>query len=67
MIISGLTGKEYSPEECVYIANIIQAARYMKHQAKPVDIIVKEDKICFVFLKVETRALYKEWCARTLI
>lgn len=66
MKISDLTGQQYDPGQCVYILNMVQVARYIKHGARPVDICVTNDKLCFAFYKNETQQLYKEWCAHTL-
>lgn len=66
MKVSAITGKDYDPEQCIYILNMIQVARYLKHGAIPVDVCVTNDKVCFVFLRKDTRELYKAWCSRTL-
>lgn len=63
---SKITNKDYETGDCVYISNIKQAARYIRNAALPVDIIETDGKLCFVFLKLETRDLYKAWCDHTL-
>ena len=66
MIHSEITNRDYESSDCVYIPNIKQAARYIRKGAFPVDIVESNDKLCFVFLKQETRDLYKAWCEHTL-
>lgn len=66
MVYSEITNRDYNSSDCVYIPNIKQAARYIKNGALPVDIVESDGKLCFVFLKLETRDLYKAWCDHTL-
>lgn len=63
---STLTGKVYEPSQCVYIYNMVQVARYMKHGVQPVDMFVSNDELCAVFTKNETYELYKAWLKREL-
>lgn len=65
---SRLLNKYYNDDEVVYVANMLQCARYMKNGAAEdlVDILYdgvkREDTLVFVFQKTQRiRDLYKKW------
>ena len=65
---SRLLNKYYNDDEVVYVANMLQCARYMKNGAAEdlVDILYdgvkREDTLVFVFQKTQRiRELYKKW------
>lgn len=65
-IKSKVTGREYAPNQCVFIKNATQAALYLKY-ATLLDLTVGQDnKVCFVFSLDETRELYRKWNAYEL-
>lgn len=73
MVISKITGREYNETSCVYVVNMLQAARYMKNGAHEflVDILYdgvkREDTLVFVFEKNDViKDLYKKWNAHEL-
>lgn len=70
---SKLLQKSYDNESVVYIANILQVARYMKAGAHVdlVDILYdgvkREDTLVFVFNKTPLiKELYRKWQAHEL-
>ena len=70
---SKLLGRYYDNEQCVYVANILQVARYMKNGALEflVDILYdgvkREDTLVFVFEKSPLiKELYRKWNAHEL-
>lgn len=62
---SEMNNNYYVAEEIVFIDNIVQAIRYIKHHAFPIDLIQSNEgeveKLTFVFKKEDTRELYKKW------
>lgn len=67
-IYSRLLNRYYNDDEVVYVANMLQCARYMKNGAAEdlVDILYdgvkREDTLVFVFQKTQRiRDLYKKW------
>lgn len=67
-IYSRLLGRYYDSEKVVYLVNMLQVARYMKHGAEEylVDILCdkakKEDTLVFVFEKSPLiKELYRKW------
>ena len=73
MIKSELTGKSYSPSECVFISNPTQCAKYCKFLGTKLlmDIIVssekREDALVYVWKKCpETAELKRKWDAHEL-
>ena len=73
MVKSKITGREYNETSCVYVVNMLQAARYMKNGAHEflVDILYdgvkREDTLVFVFEKNDIiKDLYKKWNAHEL-
>lgn len=67
-IYSRLLNRYYNDDEVVYVANMLQCARYMKNGAAEdlVDILYdgvkREDTLVFVFQKSQRiRDLYKKW------
>ena len=70
---SKLLGRTYDAENVVYIANMLQAARYMKNGAHIdlVDILYdgvkRDDTLVFVFEKTPLiKELYRKWSAHEL-
>lgn len=72
---SKLLGKYYDADNgsVVYVANVVQAARYLKNGAQKflVDILYdgvkREDTLVFVFKKTpEIKELYRKWNAHEL-
>ena len=70
---SQVTNKEYNPENCVYIANMLQAQRYLLHLGAEYlyDVLwtseKKKDSLVFVFPKCEeTREAKRLWDAHEL-
>lgn len=73
MIKSELTGKSYSPSECVFISNPTQCAKYCKLLGTELlmDIIVsserREDALVYVWKKSpETREAKRLWDNREI-
>lgn len=65
---SHVTGRTYYPERCQCILNPVQIALYMKNGAMPEDIVVgRDDKLCFMFDRDKTRALFERWRNHELI
>lgn len=67
-VYSRLLNRYYNDDEVVYVANMLQCARYMKNGAAEdlVDILYdgvkREDTLVFVFQKTQRiRDLYKKW------
>lgn len=49
------------------IMNAKQTALYMKYGVKLLDVLVsKDDKLVYVFDKIDSRELYKKWMDREL-
>lgn len=48
--------------DLITIYNYTQAKTYMKHGAKPKDVVYGRDAIGFIFSKEETQELYDKWC-----
>lgn len=68
LIKSKITGKEYEPKKCVFIKNVLQVSKYIKHNAELLDITVAYDgRLTFVFPQQETQELYKKWQNNELI
>ena len=66
-IQSDVTGAFYEPANCCFITNAKQAALYMKHGIKLLDALVsKDDKLVYVFDKLDSRELYQKWIERVL-
>lgn len=70
---SRLLNKYYDSDNAVYVANMLQVARYMKNGAHEdlVDILYdgvkREDTLVFVFQKTpRIKELYKKWQAHEL-
>ena len=70
---SRLLNRTYDSDNAVYIVNMLQVARYMKHGAEEflVDILCdkakKEDTLVFVFEKSPLiKELYRKWNAHEL-
>ena len=68
MIISKLTGKAYRPEDCIFLTNPIQCAKYCKFLGTEffMDVIVtsekREDALVFVWKRCpETREAKIKW------
>lgn len=73
MIISKITGKQYRPEEAIYVSNMLQARLYLIHLGPDglLDILYdshkRPDSLVFVFERGEkTRALKQQWDNHTL-
>ena len=61
------TGLYYEPANCCFIMNPKQTALYMKYGVKLLDVLVsKDDKLVYVFDKIESRELYRKWMDRAL-
>ena len=66
-IQSEVTGLYYEPANCCFIMNPKQTALYMKYCVKLLDVLVsKDDKLVYVFDKIESRELYRKWMDRAL-
>lgn len=66
-IQSEITGMYYEPANCCFIMNAKQTALYMKHGIRLLDVLVsKDDKLVYVFDKIESRELYRQWMDRVL-
>lgn len=72
-VYSRLLNRYYNDDEVVYVANMLQCARYMKNGAAEdlVDILYdgvkREDTLVFVFQKTQRiRDLYKKWQSHEL-
>ena len=70
---SRLLNRHYDSDNAVYVANMLQAAKYMKNGAHEdlVDILYdgvkREDTLVFVFNKTpRVKELYKKWQAHEL-
>lgn len=68
MVKSMITGKEYAEDSCIYIANMLQAQRYLSYLGPEylLDIIYtgtyRKDSLVFVFPKCpETRRAKELW------
>lgn len=61
--ISNLNGQPYSPENCWYILNHVQAERFAENNYFPIDIIVgRERRLCYVYIKNELgKTLQTKW------
>jgi len=61
--ISEITGKTYRDTEVIWIKNPRQAARFIKHGAVVLDIVVakKTDDLAIVFNKEDTKELKRLW------
>lgn len=67
VIKSNITGKEYEPKACVFIKNVAQAGKYIKHNAELLDLTVAYDgKLTFVFSLEGTKDLYEKWLENKL-
>ncbi len=55
--------------ETVKIVNMLQMAKYMKHDVKPIDMFFDHDtdKVVYVFDKEETKPLFDLWIRRQLV
>lgn len=67
-VYSRLLNRYYNDDEVVYVANMLQCARYMKNGAAEdlVDILYdgvkREDTLVFVFQKTQRiKDLYRKW------
>ena len=66
-IQSEVTGLYYEPANCCFIMNPKQTALDMKYGIKLLDVLVsKDDKLVYVFDKIESRELYRKWMDRAL-
>ena len=66
-IQSEVTGLYYEPANCCFIMKPKQTALYMKYGIKLLDVLVsKDDKLVYVFDKIESRELYRKWMDRAL-
>ena len=70
---SRLLNRSYDSDNAVYVANMLQAAKYMKNGAHEdlVDILYdgvkRKDTLVFVFNKTpRVKELYKKWQAHEL-
>lgn len=62
LTITAIPHEPYDSSKCTYIANPVQAARYMKHGAVLLDCFWSRDSMIFVFNKEATAELYDKWC-----
>ncbi len=60
-VTSEVTGITYIPDECVFVTNLKQVAKYLQNGAKVVDLFTNDNNICFVFGKRDTYELYAAW------
>nr|DAG40781.1 MAG TPA: hypothetical protein [Caudoviricetes sp.] len=66
-IQSDVTGAFYEPANCCFIMNAKQTALYMKNGIRLLDVLVsKDDKLVYVFDKIDSRDLYRKWMDREL-
>ena len=70
---SKLLNRTYDPKDVIYVANMLQCARYMKNGAcvDLVDILYdgvkRDDTLVFVFQKTPLiKELYRKWQAHEL-
>lgn len=68
MTISPITHKEYSPEQCVFVSNMLQAKKYLETLGGDILIDIlwasekRPDSLVFVFPKNDaTRELKRKW------
>ena len=73
MTKSSITGKQYRPEEAIYVSNMLQARLYLIHLGPDglLDVLYNSEKrpnsLVFVFERGEkTRALKQQWDNHTL-
>lgn len=65
---SGLTGKEYCPNDVIRIVNVYQATLYWTFGLEPLEIYPSRDFktgkpiLVFLFDKEKSQELYKKWC-----
>ena len=53
--------KPYDPQKVVRVRDRYQQYCYLKSGAYPVDLYESRDDVVMVFLKDETKELYKKW------
>lgn len=63
---SEFSGNIYESDEMVYITNMKQSAKYLKHHATLYDVLECAGKIVHVFSRKETKELYEAWNAHKL-
>lgn len=71
-VVSNTTGKRYAPVDAVRLLNPRQAAAYMLHGAKLLDIYPSTDfktgdlVLVYLFNRLDTTPLYDKWCKHEL-
>ena len=65
-IKSMVTDRYYEQERMVFISNVAQIAKYMKHGAVLYDLLTDNECLIGVFSKIETKELYAKWNRREL-
>ena len=61
--------RDYLPHEVVRIANREQYTRYIKNGVFPIDVYpsidekTNKDILAMVFLREDTKEVYKKWCS----
>ena len=65
-IRSIVTNRIYEQEDMVYITNVRQIAKYLKHRATLYDLIEEGDRVVAAFSRKETQKLYEKWQAHEL-
>lgn len=63
---SEVSGRTYESDEMIYITNMKQTAKYLKHHATLYDVLECGGKVVHVFSKKETKELYELWNAHKL-
>lgn len=67
-IKSNIKPRDYSPKEVVRIVNPKQYLLYIKNNVYPIDVFTSIDEktnkaiLAMVFLREETKDVYKKWC-----
>ena len=65
-INSDITGKKYSPSDCVRIINTKQAMLYIKNGCTLYDLYESNGSLVFLFDRNESTPYYSAWCNREL-
>ena len=70
-IETNLSPRDYTEKEVCRIVNPLQAKLYVKHHIFPIDLYASidgngNDILVYIFLKEETKEVYKSWMAHEL-
>lgn len=64
MIKSRTTGKQYNPDEMIYIVNPKQSAFYISKELVLYDVFESRGDLLCAFNKIDSYQIYREWCDR---